>query len=586
MADISTRKSPDRSVEARLPPGKPRSEDWLRTRRETSSNGPLLALLFLGSFAASMIGQTRLTATPVREADAICAKCHQEIFLTYLGTPMANASGLATERLVAGNFLHAQSGTEYRVFLEGNAAWLNFRKPSDPDINGRERLNYFLGSGHLGLTYLYSKNGYLLESPIAYYSDAKTYDMKPGLGKIEHMPGALPINSTCLRCHMSAVQHPDSGTENRYQGPAFLHVGITCESCHGDTHEHVLTNGIKAVVNPVKLDSERRDSICIVCHLEGATSVEHRDRSVIDFKPGEDISDYISYFANASEKATQRGVSEIEQFTSSKCKQVTGERMSCMSCHDPHRSPALDERAAFYRGKCLACHTQPKYATTHYSSNPDCISCHMPKTGAKNIPHVAWTDHRIRQHPDRDDSGATVLSTGMDMTPMLPGSSARDLALAYYNLAVNGVTSERPRATALLAATAQSSTGDEEVLRALGILSEWNGDSARSEQFYRAVLALDPNSLTATTNLGTLLAKSGDLQGAAALWRPAFARNEDILGLGQNLATLECLLGDKGRSSEALRRVLVYSPDMPEIRNKLRGVETGSQECPPTVSHH
>jgi hypothetical protein len=38
-------------------------------------------------------------ATPVREADAICSKCHQDIFRKYLGTPMANASGLASDRI-------------------------------------------------------------------------------------------------------------------------------------------------------------------------------------------------------------------------------------------------------------------------------------------------------------------------------------------------------------------------------------------------------------------------------------------------------------------------------------------------------
>jgi tetratricopeptide (TPR) repeat protein len=518
-------------------------------------------------------------ATPVGEADAVCAKCHLEIFRNYLRTPMANASGVATERLMPGNLIHTQSGIEYRVSLESNAAWLSFRRPGDPDINGKERLDYFLGSGHLGLTYLYSKNGYLLESPIAYYPDLKSYDMKPGLGNIQHMPGALPINSTCLRCHMSAVQRPDSGTENRYQGLAFLHTGITCESCHGDSREHVSTDGLKAVVNPMKLAPEKRDSVCIVCHLEGTTSVEHRDRVVIDFRPGDDIGDYISYFAYARGTTTRRGVSEIEQFNSSRCKQMTGAGMSCMNCHDPHRSPIAEERTAFYRSKCLSCHTKPKYAAAHYPSNPDCTSCHMPKTGAKNIPHVAWTDHRIRQHPD--DAANTTVAGEMELVPILPGSSSRDLALAYYNLAVNGNTAAKPHATALLTAAAESAGGDEAVLRALGILSEWNGDNARSKELYRAILERDPDSLTATTNLGTLLAKSGYLQAAAALWRPAFTRNEDILGLGENLSTLECLLGDKDRSKDALRRVLAYSPDIPEIRTKLKAIETGSQKCPP-----
>jgi Flp pilus assembly protein TadD len=534
-----------------------------------------------------------LTSTPViaatsppsvREYDAPCAKCHRNIYNSYLATPMANASGLATDRLIPVKFLHAKSNIEYQVSKENDTAWLTYRNAADPStLSGREKLDYFLGSGHLGLTYLYSKNGYLLESPVAWYANLKAYDMKPGLGNIEHLPGALTVDTTCLRCHMSAVQHPDPGTENHYRGLPFLQVGITCESCHGDASQHVASKGIAAIVDPIKLDPAKRDSTCILCHLEGNTSVEHRDRSVLNFQPGQNISDYISYFVYARENTTRRGVSEIEQFSSSKCKQASGAAMSCMNCHDPHRSPTPEERVAFYRGKCLACHSQAKFSTAHYPANPDCASCHMPKTGAQNIPHVAWTDHRIRQHPEREESAnADPLNHEMELTPILPGStSPRDLALAYYNLAVNGNTAERPRATALLNAAAMSSPDDEAVLRALGVLSEWNGDSARAEQLYRTLLAKDPDSLTATTNLGTLLAKSGNLQAAAALWQPAFARNEDLVGLGQNLATLECMLGEKDKSIEVLKRALIYSPDIPELQNKLSQIE--SQGCPTKI---
>ena len=547
------------------------------TRRRDARKSCFLFLLLLGISCPRILAASE-EATPVREADAVCANCHREIFRTYLATPMAMASGLAAERLFPGTLLHARSDVEYQISIQEGVAWLSYRKASDPAIRGREQLDYFLGSGHLGLTYLYQKNNYLLESPIAYYPNLNTYAMKPGLEKIEHMPGALTVNATCLRCHMSAVQRPDPGTENRYQGLPFLHVGITCESCHGDTRAHVSTSGAAEVVNPVKLEPAKRDSICIVCHLEGATSVERYGRSVLDFKPGENIAAYISYFSYSSESNTKRGVSEIEQFNSSKCKRATGAEMSCMNCHDPHRFPLPVERVTFYRSKCLACHMQPKYANNHYASNLDCVSCHMPKIGAKNIPHVAWTDHRIRQHPDQAESNAGSIEDRTELVPILPDSSnPRDLALAYYNLTVNGNTEVRARTMALLSAEARLSSDDTAVLRAYGILTEWNGGRALSEKLYRAVLNQDATSLTATTNLGTLLAKSGDLQAAAALWRPVFTRNEDILGLGENLGTLECMLGEKDRALDVLKRVLIYSPDMPEIRNRLKTIESTSQ---------
>lgn len=525
-------------------------------------------------------GAATATPTSVREADAVCEGCHHSIFEGYLETPMANASGPATSRLLPGRFLHAPSGIDYRISIEDGVAWLSYKKLSGEDVQGREQLDYFLGSGHLGLTYLYSKKGYLLESPVAYYPNLKTYDMKPGLENISHLPEALTVDSNCLRCHMSGVQPVDAGTEDHYSGLPFLHTGITCESCHGDTQRHVLTKGTAAVINPLKLEPEERDSTCIVCHLEGATNVERPGRSILRYQPGEKIIDYLTYFAFQNESTTERGVSEIEQFTSSRCKQRTGASMSCMNCHDPHRSPKAAERTAYYRSKCLACHSESKIATDHYPDQPDCTSCHMPKRGANNIPHVAWTDHRILQRPNQ----AVILNLDTDqggqLTPILGGKwDARDLALGYYDLAVKGDLREKKRAAALLSAAAQIHPDDPALLQAMGIMAEWDGESSRAEDIYKSVLKIDPLSLTSATNLGTLLAKSGHLQAAASLWQPVFERNEDVLTLGQNLATIECLLGEKDPAVKTLERVLLYNPDVSRVRENLEAIQSGERLC-------
>ncbi len=539
-----------------------------------------MTLLLLCALCRADAASARVRPTPVREADRVCAKCHQAIFENYIQTPMANASGLASERLILGGFRDAASGVDYSVSTDDDGEWLTYRKPSDREIAGRDRLQYFLGSGHLGLTYLYSKSGYLLESPVAYFADLKTYAMKPGLEDMAHLPGALLVDSTCLRCHMSAVQPADAGTANHYEGLPFLHSGITCESCHGDTRRHIATDGVATVVNLTKLDPARRDSVCIACHLEGTTSVERRGHSALDYKPGDNISDFVAYFAAAHESSTERGVSEIEQFSLSRCKQVSGAAMSCTNCHDPHRSPVATERVEFYRAKCLTCHSQASLAATHYPANRDCTSCHMPKTGARNIAHVAWTDHRIRQHPDLIDAPASQRDKARTLLPiLLDGASARDLALGYYDLAVKGDTPQKDKAMTMLRETARSAPGDARVLEALGVLSEWNGDGAGAKGFYRAALKAEPTSLTATTNLGTLLAKAGDLTAAASLWRPAFERNADQLTLGENLATVECLLGERDRALHVLRGILIYSPDTPKVRSKLDAIESGQQEC-------
>ena len=529
-------------------------------------------------------------AQPVRVADAVCGRCHAEILRSYLKTPMANASGLATDRLLPGSYTQPISGIQYSVSRSGDQASLQYSIPGPAPVKGAERLRYFLGSGHLGLTYLYEKNDYWFESPIAYYDALQGYALKPGLENSHGPTPALTLHPACLRCHMSDVQRQADGSDNLYPKGPFLHVGITCESCHGDTREHVASGGHTHVVNPAKLTPERRDSVCIVCHLEGDTSVEHRDRNVLDFKPGEDVSDYRSYYIYAGENTTHRAVSEIEQFSSSRCKLVSGPKMSCTTCHNPHLSPAPAERASFYRSKCLSCHVASQLSgPVHRAADLDCTGCHMPKTGAQNVPHVAWTDHRIRRQPEpaqislaelgHEAAGVPELLPILESSSGNSGSGPRDRGLAYADLAIAGAPGSRDKAWQLLTSAEKQGQADMPVLRDLGVLAEMKGDHARAAAYYRAALKLDPENLISRMNLGTLVARSGDLEAAAALWQQSFAINRDVPSLGQNLAIVECGLGDRARAQEILAEVLAYNPALVPLRDLLASIGDGQRPC-------
>lgn len=492
---------------------------------------------------------------------------------------MANASGVASDRAIPGSLNHLPSGVKYNIFSENGSLWLSYDREGNLPLHGSKELDYFLGSGHLGVTYLYSINGYLLESPVAYYANRNEYDMKPGLASFQSMPPALPVTSGCLRCHMSGVQQEERGSKNRYQTLPFLHSGITCERCHGDASKHVASKGRAAIINPVKLDPERRDSVCINCHLEGDTNVEHRGRSVLNYMPGDRISDFISYFVYANANISDRGVSEIEELSLSKCKRVSGDAMSCMSCHDPHYTPSKRERANFYRSKCLACHNQPRFLTTHYPNNQDCTSCHMPAGKAENIPHVAWTDHRIRQRPGLPGLPNTP-SMNDDLVSFLQNDpSARDLALAYYNLGVDRNTATRNKTQRLLQSALQINSQDTKLLSSLGYLAQLNGETDHAIELTQSALTIEPTNVEAINNLAMLLAKSGQLAHAASLWRGAFALNEDNEQLGINLALAECLLNRQNAAKQVLERVLIYSPDSQIGRRRLNTLQSKQTTC-------
>ena len=210
--------------------------------------------------------------------------------------------------------------------------------------------------------------------------------------------------------------------------------------------------------------------------------------------------------------------------------------------------------------------------------NQDCTSCHMPKGKVEKVPHIAWTDHRIRQNPDQ--FGATDSSSARELVSFSgQNANPRDLALAYYDLVLAGKASEKERAWSLLLASRNSFPNDLPVLNALGYLAQLRGNNSQAMDLYREVLKLDPIDLTATNNLAILLAKSGQLKDAQTLWKKTFDLNEDVDEPGINLALVECMLGDKDAARQVLQRVLVYSPDQPIARRKLRAIQSGQETC-------
>jgi len=102
---------------------------------------------------------------------AACAPCHAAIYKSYLRTPMALSSG----RVVAGGFQesfarsefsHALSGVRYRVYRDGNRRLFNYDfTDSGTSIHGSKPLEYFVGSGTLGRSYLFFIDGFLYQAP-------------------------------------------------------------------------------------------------------------------------------------------------------------------------------------------------------------------------------------------------------------------------------------------------------------------------------------------------------------------------------------------------------------------------------------
>ena len=513
----------------------------------------------------------------------VCASCHSSIFQSFSRTAHAQASGPAAANLVAGEFVHNDSQVKYRVYSESGKVWMSFERVGDPLVQGRRELLYYIGQGRRGTTYLFSVDGFFFEAPINLYTSRHMWDMAPAYSAAREAPMNLPVLPSCMDCHVSGMRPPIEGTENRYAMPLFLHPGVTCERCHGPGENHA-KNG--AIINPVKLSPERRDQVCMQCHLEGNAAIERPGKHLYQYRPGDDLSDYVRYYVlTDSGKPGLRAASQFEELAQSMCKKKSGDAMSCTSCHDPHRTISADERVAYYRSKCLACHGA-QYGEKHHTEQPDCTQCHMPASSSSDIAHTAVTDHRISR---RASFGAKLenATSSSSLPQLLPfpapkrttDHDVRDLALAWQSIVNSGMTMAQPQAEQLLRQAMALDPDDPAVLAALGYVEQKHGAKDKARDLYRKALSHNPTLIDAETNLGVLEAQSGQLREAVSQWQDAFRRAPGRSAIGMNLARAFCSTRQFNDARNYTMRVLQFNPDLGEAKAMLKHLNADPPGC-------
>jgi hypothetical protein len=518
-------------------------------------------------------------ATGEHPGNEACASCHSEISNSYLATAMARASGPALEGFMPGEFDDKISGVRYRIYERDGRVWMSYERGND--LKGEREFVYYIGSGRKGRTYLFSDDGYLFEAPINWYSQENRWNMTPAYTQAREVPMNLPAFTSCLNCHTSGVQQHISGTTNKYLEMPFLHNGITCERCHGSGEAHA--DGKGAIVNPAKLPPEQRDAICMECHFEGTVSVEQRHKRLYEFQPGERLSDYVHYFVLRDNESHQaQALSQVEALSLSACKRKSGDRLWCGTCHDPHSEPATTDRVAYYRGKCLECHTQA-FATKHHPNKPDCAGCHMPPLPSKDVAHTQATDHRILRNPSTmplQDEPA-VHETRLEAFPADAGSliTTRDLAIAWEALAERGVPGADRKAEEFLRKALKETPDDPRLLSSDAFEEQKHGHDKKAQALYQHALQVRPSANTAATDLGILEARAGDLQNAVRLWQQAFQRVPYRSEIGMNLAKAFCAAGQKEEARHYVERVLEFNPDYAAAHQMLTRLRDRPGEC-------
>jgi len=226
-----------------------------------------------------------------------------------------------------------------------------------------------------------------------------------------------------MSCH-NAYPEFTLASENKYER---IPNGIDCERCHGPGSIHVQQKamGIKvdtataidySIVNPAKLSIDLQFDVCQRCHLQG-NAVLKEGRSFYDFKPGKKLSDVFTVFMPKYEGADKEFImaSHPDRLQMSECfiksykpeeskksLRPYKEALTCVTCHDPHVSVKFTGKEVFNKA-CMNCHGGKNNVLcsekpeVRKKVSDDCVSCHMPKSGSIDIPHVSVTDHFIRK---------------------------------------------------------------------------------------------------------------------------------------------------------------------------------------------
>ena len=315
-----------------------------------------------------------------------CEGCHAQEVATTPPSSMQRAA----EVLSGPDFLKAKQAatfkeTPYTYSLSATATGIEYAV-TDGSHKVERKLDWVIGAGELGRTFVYEDEGRWFQSEASFYTASgglldETTGLSQKMGTTLETALGQELSAadarSCFGCH---TVHPT--TANGFN-PSHAEAGLGCEACHGPAKAHVSLAGLKAsgsvahatggVFNPAKLSPADSIDFCGACHRASAdVAGMPTSTAMVRFQP--------------------------YRLEESKCWRATQDaKLTCVACHDPH-APVVRE-AATYDKHCLACHSAgvaSEHAGKVCPRSPNqCVTCHMPKVNIASM-HGDFTDHFIR----------------------------------------------------------------------------------------------------------------------------------------------------------------------------------------------
>lgn len=382
-----------------------------------------------------------------------CRTCHQGDTMAFRRTGMGRSMADIdlTREPPDAVYEHAPSKRRYQVVRKDGQLWHRelLLTAGPPEVVLSEfPVKYVVGSGRHSLTYLVEVDGFMVESPVTWYTSRKAWGMSPGYDTPHHKGFERSVGEGCLYCHAGHAEAVGASLHK----VRVVEASISCERCHGPGALHVehhsnrkplKEDGIdRTIVNPRHLPRALAEAICQQCHLRASATIEGRRRGQAAFRPGLPLQDFRQDYKLSAADHSMTVVGHVEQMHLSRCYQKS-DTLTCLTCHNPHDEPRPADRDKHYNAACATCHkpqacsVSPKRRAEQSPGN-SCIHCHMPASPTE-IPHLAFTHHRIGIHGQRPAPpgalGPGVLEPFLDLSRLSAIDQKRSLGLGYLEVA-------------------------------------------------------------------------------------------------------------------------------------------------------
>ena len=527
-----------------------------------------------------------------------CADCHPDIAETFSRSAMARSIRPAG-KWPTGQAEDPKLGVVYkaRATADGDGVVQHESRigAAGAVVADDERTAHLaIGSVH-AVSFLTAKasggQSALFQMPLTYYLEKAAWDLSPGYADANSR-FERKLSPECLFCHSlsSWIPAPDErGVPER----ADDFLGIGCERCHGPGAAHVKSSGAKGTIfDPGDAPPAAAQALCDQCHLHGVARVFSTAWTGGPPDPARPLSDTLTIYSSGptADGSTPDHATPIagqsDRLRLSKCAVLSGDKLQCTTCHDPHR-PA-SEIVGGRNASCGKCHGASACKRSqhggpmagHTAGPADCVSCHMVTQGTTDVPHTTATDHFIRRHLPKaraalnvgeeavaDADPALGVRATNDQSTLPPGEADARWATAELRLADAARYEPLLRASIERFKRALAASPDSALAHAgLGYTSALMEDWSAAVGHLERATVLAPGLDRVWRQLARAYANSSDYDAALLAMERARAVTEDLAAVLAEESKLAAKANNAGLAIVRMDEAVAHRPELSDLR--------------------